>query len=290
MTITDKDKQFVCLYGIFLFCKQFGKDSIHFQTESSGAAELFPQLVKSVFSGEINLEKDEAKRGSGVLYSFVIKGEDDVKAVKELYRIKDEKEISLLNIVNNSINAFMAGVFISCGSIIDPLKEYHLEFNVPTKLLCDDLSKILMSLGFGMKTVLRKNLYVIYSKDSEEIEDMMTFMGAQQSTLELMNIKILKDVRNKANRIANCDTANIDKVINASTKQLNDIHCIEENMGINKLSADLREIAEIRLENPELSLREIGEMLSKPLQRSGVNHRFRKISMIADELRNKKEV
>jgi DNA-binding protein WhiA len=135
--------------------------------------------------------------------------------------------------------------------------------------------------------VRRKKDYVLYIKDSEAIEDILTFMGAQQSTLDIMNIKILKDVRNRANRIANCDAANIDKVIAASTRQIDDIMLIEENIGLSNISPDLREVAELRLDNPELSLKEIGELMAKPLQRSGVNRRFQKIAKIAEKIRSK---
>ena len=113
-------------------------------------------------------------------------------------------------------------------------------------------------------------------------------MGAQQCTLELMNIKIHKDVRNKANRIRNCDAANIDKVVAASAKQVEDIHLIESVQGLESLPADLLELAQLRLENSEASLKELGNMLSSPVGKSGVNHRLRKISILADELREKK--
>lgn len=123
-------------------------------------------------------------------------------------------------------------------------------------------------------------------KDSESIEDTLTFMGATLSSLDLMNIKILKDVRNKTNRIANCDIANIEKAINAAGKQIADIELIERTIGFGELTKELREIAEMRLENPELSLRELGQMLPKPIGRSGVNHRMMKLAAIAEEIRN----
>ena len=122
-------------------------------------------------------------------------------------------------------------------------------------------------------------------KDSEAIEDLITFMGATMSSIELMNVKILKDVRNKANRIANCDAANIDRTLKASDKQIADIEYIIEKIGMENMPPDLAEIAEVRLEFPEMSLKELGEELEKPLGRSGVNHRLKRISALADELR-----
>ncbi len=118
---------------------------------------------------------------------------------------------------------------------------------------------------------------------------MLTFIGAQRCTLELMNVKIWKDVRNKANRIANCDSANIDKVVKAAMRQIEDIRLIQRNIGLDALSQELREIAELRLENRDMSLQEIGESLSVPISRSGVNHRFKKLAAIADEFRSRGE-
>ena len=135
------------------------------------------------------------------------------------------------------------------------------------------------------KTAVRRGQYIVYIKDSESIEDTLTFIGAQNCTLEIMNVKIYKDVRNKANRLANCDSANIDKVVNAAMKQTEDICLIESSDGLESLSDELREVAEIRLENMDMSLKEIGEILS--ISRSGVNHRFRRIARIADDIRNR---
>lgn len=203
------------------------------------------------------------------------------------YRIFNQESlhrIRLENIDNNSIDAFLTGAYLVSGSMTDPLKEYHLEFVTPYYNLSNDLQAILSNIG-TIKNTERKSIHVLYFKDSECIEDILTFMGATMSSLEIMNVKILKDVRNKANRIANCDSANIEKTVAASAKQVDDIELIERVKGLSFLSADLREIAEIRMENPELSLRELGQMLEKPIGRSGANHRMMKISAIAEELR-----
>ena len=173
--------------------------------------------------------------------------------------------------MNNSLSAFLAGVFFGCGSMIDPNKEYHLEFNTPSELLCSDLQKLLGSIGISGGQLLRKNMYVLYLKDSEHIEDTLTYMGAQQCTIALMNIKIRKDMRNKANRV----------------RQIQDIQWITQCGQLEALSPELQELAELRLENPELSLKELGELLSEPIGRSGVNHRFQKIAAFAEELRKR---
>ena len=134
--------------------------------------------------------------------------------------------------------------------------------------------------------MLRRGQSIVYLKGSESIEDTLTFIGASQCTLELMNMKIYKDIRNKANRLANCDAANIDKVVKAAMKQIEDIRLIDAAIGLDSLSEELREVAVLRLDNSDMSLQDIGESLSEPISRSGVNHRFRKLAKIAEELRN----
>lgn len=287
--ITDKDKRYACLYGILLYCKGFTDSHISFSTECEEFALLFEMLVKNIFSNEIKvrIETGARKNGSNI-YTLGIEDKQSVELIRKTYNIDiDKREINLKHIVNNSLNIFLAGVFFICGSVSDPYKEYHLEFTVPSQQLYNDLYDILLSLGIEAGKTVRKGTTVLYVKDSENIEDILTFIGARQCTIDLINIKIYKDVRNKANRIANCDSANIDKVIAAASRQIQDIEFIMEHGEFDSLSADLHEVSRIRLDNPEMSLQEIGEMLSKPIGRSGVTRRFQKISRFADEIRKK---
>lgn len=157
-------------------------------------------------------------------------------------------------------------------------------------MLSEELIVLLGDIGVNAKTTIRRGQYIVYIKDSESIEDTLTFMGAQNCTLEIMNVKIYKDVRNKANRIANCDTANIDKVIKASMRQIEDIKLIDKVDGLDSLSAELREVAVMRLDNVDMSLQEIGDNLSVPISRSGVNHRFKKIAVIAEKIREENHI
>lgn len=286
-TITDKDKRYACLYGILLFCRSITKNSMSFTTESEEFSGLFFRVVKSVFKNSIsvNMEVTEKKNG-GMIYSISVDSEN-VADMFSKYNIDIEKrEINSRHIVNNSLSSFIAGVFLICGSISDPNKEYHLEFVMPRENLFSDFHNVLLSIGIDGKKTDRKGQTVLYVKDSENIEDFLTFIGATQSTIDIMNIKIYKDVRNKANRIANCDSANIDKVISAAMKQTDDINFLIRNNLFDGLSADLRETAELRLENPEMTLQEIGELLKKPIGRSGVMRRFKKISQIAEQIKN----
>lgn len=283
--VCDNDKRFACLYGMLLFCRTLTLEHICFQSESSVSSELFAKLFKNVFKVSPECHENARKDGS-VLYTYDI---HDVNLISEVYRtykfINSVRTINSEIIVTNSIGIFTAGIFLACGSVNDPAKEYHLEFAVPTEVLAEELTVLLGDIGVNAKTAVRRGQYIVYIKDSESIEDTLTFIGAQNCTLEIMNVKIYKDVRNKANRLANCDAANIDKVVNAAMKQTEDIRLIESTDGLESLSGELREVAEIRLENIDMSLQEIGDILS--ISRSGVNHRFRRIARIAGDIRNR---
>lgn len=278
--ICDNDKRFACLYGMLLFCHTLTAEHICFQSESVISAELFGKLFKNVFKVSPECHENAHKNGS-ILYSYDIYDKNIISEVYRTYKLIDSvRTINSEIIVTNSIGVFTAGIFLACGSVNDPSKEYHLEFAVPTEILAEELTVLLGDIGVNAKTAVRRGQYIVYIKDSESIEDTLTFIGAQNCTLEIMNVKIYKDVRNKANRIANCDSANIDKVVNAAIKQTEDIRIIEETDGLDSLPDELREVAEIRLENIDMSLKDIGEILS--ISRSGVNHRFRRIARIAD--------
>lgn len=270
---------------MLLFCRILSREHICFQSESRVSAELFSSLFEAVFKYR-PVTGEHIRRNGAILYNCEIKGEN-AEAVFQKYRLADGARVIDSEIIaTNSLGVFTAGVFLACGSVNDPAKEYHLEFACPDEGLASQLVVLLNDIGATAKTMLRRGQNIVYIKGSESIEDTLTFIGASQCTLELMNMKIYKDIRNKANRIANCDAANIDKVVKAAMKQIEDIKFIDRAVGIESLSEELREVAQLRLENTDMSLQEIGENLSEPISRSGVNHRFQKLAKMADELRN----
>ena len=279
-TVSDNNKRFSCLYGMLLFCRELSPERICFQTESRITADFFSRIFRNVF------RITPPCRQSGVLFSFDISDRTITDEVFRTYRFINVRTINSEMIITDSISALTAGIFLACGSVNDPEKEYHLEFSVPSEILTEELIILLKDIGVNARASLRRGQHIVYVKDSEAIEDTLTFIGAQNCTLEIMNVKIWKDVRNKANRIANCDSANIDKTVKASARQTADIEIIRQHNGLESLSPELREVAEIRLENPDMSLQEIGASLSRPVSRSGVNHRFKKIAVIADTIRN----
>jgi len=179
----------------------------------------------------------------------------------------------------------LRGAFLAAGSITDPQKDYHLEFVSGHQKLCRDLIALLKELSLEPKYIARKGSGIVYFKESEQIEDLLTMMSATNCTLTLMGVKIIKSIRNNANRVTNCETANITKTVDAAGSQLEMIELIYRQQGLDSLPAELREIALARMDNPDMSLRELGASLSPPLSRSGVNHRLARLKEIADRLR-----
>ncbi|MDP4179615.1 MAG: DNA-binding protein WhiA [Bacillota bacterium] len=184
--------------------------------------------------------------------------------------------------------AFLRGAFLAGGSISDPEKTYHLEITSHSKSSAYRICEAAVWFDLNAKVVERKGNYVAYLKEGENLVDFLNIIGAHMALLELENVRILKGMRNDVNRIVNCETANLEKTVNASVRQMENIKYIQENMGFDNLADNLREIAELRLEYGEANLKELGELLNPPVGKSGVNHRLRKLDKIAEDLRRMK--
>ena len=181
--------------------------------------------------------------------------------------------------------AYIKGVFMTSGSISDPNKGYHMEVVCENEGRAQFIQEIIKGFGVEARIIQRKKYYVVYLKDGEMIVDMLGIMGAHISLMNMENIRIRKDIRNNINRRVNCEAANLNKTVSAAVKQMNDINYIIETKGIGYLPDNLQELALARLENEDASLKELGEMMTPPIGKSGVNHRLRKISEIAEEMR-----
>lgn len=181
--------------------------------------------------------------------------------------------------------AYIRGAFLCGGSISDPNKSYHFEIVYQKKELADRLIDMFRDFHIEAKCVERKSHQVVYIKEGSQIADVLNVMGAHKALMDLENIRIKKEVKNSVNRKVNCEMANINKTIAASVRQKEDIQFIAETMGIEKLPESLQSIAQMRMSYPDISLKELGEMLDPPLGKSGVNHRLRKISEIANRAR-----
>jgi DNA-binding protein WhiA len=174
------------------------------------------------------------------------------------------------------------------GSISDPEKSYHLEINSPGKEKALQVAGCVKAFELDAKIVERRKYQITYLKEGSNIADMLNVMGAHISLLEFENIRIVKDLRNDVNRKVNCETANMDKTVKAAVKQVEDINYIMNTVGLDSLDDALADVARVRLEYQDASLKDLGAMLSPPVGKSGVNHRLRKISQIADEIRENK--
>lgn len=181
--------------------------------------------------------------------------------------------------------AYIKGVFMTSGSISDPNKGYHMEFVCENPERAEFVRSILGGFEVEAGIVRRKKYYVVYLKGGEMIVDVLNVMGAHISLMNMENVRIKKDIRNNINRRVNCEAANLNKTVSAAVKQVNDINFIISTKGLEVLPEGLQELALARLENEDATLKELGEMMTPPIGKSGVNHRLRKISEIADEMR-----
>lgn len=273
------------LYGLLLFGKTFGENEIVFKTESQYSAKRVSFLLENLYCPII--EKQTALRvrsGENRLYKIRVVDADDCRRIFEDFGhsgTQVTRRVNRANLPSEEFSAaFIRGVFLSCGSVSDPMKSYHAEFCVPFRNLSMDLCKLLAEVtecSFSPKTVNRGGNYIVYFKGSEQITDLLTYMGAPTQAMEIMGTKAVKQVRNNVNRRINSELANITKVASASVRQLEAIRYIQNTTGLEALPDDLREIAYLRLENPEMSLRSLGENLSPPISRSGANHRMQRI-------------
>lgn len=272
---------------------------VRIQTENAAVAKKYFTLIKKAFqvSPEISIRQSQKlKRAS--MYMITIP-ETDVsykilQAVKLIDRDGDIKEN--LSIADNLIiqktcckRAFLRGAFMAAGSISDPEKFYHFEIACATDAKAQQVCDLLHSFQLDAKVIVRKKQHVVYIKEGSMIVDALNIMEAHVALMNLENLRILKEMRNSVNRKVNCETANINKTVSAAVKQIEDIQYVMEKAGLDSLPDNLAQMAEIRLKNPEASLKELGMMLSPQVGKSGVNHRLRKISDLADELRKKEE-
>lgn len=186
-----------------------------------------------------------------------------------------------------STGVFLRGVFLSCGRVNLLKAGYHFELSLGDEDKCRVLGRAITEQGMKINCSARRGVPYLYTKDSENIADLLTFMGAMQNAMEIMNVKIYKGVRSGVNRIVNCEAANLEKVADASARQRADIAFIRETYGLEKLPDELRELAVLRLENPDMSLKELGTLLDPPISRSGINHRLERLHKFAEQLREK---
>lgn len=279
-------------YGMLLFGRSFNLGGISLMTDHNGVADKYIEMAEKACSvkaqklvsdaGKITADFPNEEDRRKVLSCFSSTGNERVLRI-DRGNLRNESEDG--DGFNCCDAAFLRGAFLSCGTASDPNKSYHIEFVVPFKTLSMDLMKVLTDYGLKAKHMVRRYVNVIYIKDSESIEDLLTIMGASNASMEIMNIKIYKDIRNLTNRRNNFESANLLRTVDAAFDQVNAIESLKNSGAFVTLSDDMKQVALIRLENPEASLREIGEMCSPQMSRSAVNHRLKRLISISDKLK-----
>ncbi len=272
-----------------------GKFEIVTATEHPAVARHYKRMLKEYFGIDAELAVGQGsglKKGRSYLLSIgpenlseQILRETGILMVKEgMNYISDGIYDGLIR-TKCCRKACLRGIFLASGTITDPEKSYHLEFSCSSQILAGDVKKLINSfVDLHAKVSVRKKNYAVYVKEAEQIIDILAIMGAHSQIFAFEDVRITKEIRNKANRINNCDNANIDKTLKAAEKQLSWIHKIQETKGLAFLPDKLREVAVLRLENPEATLQELADMMDPPMKKSGLNNRFRKIEELAGKL------
>lgn len=276
-------------YGIACFGRYFDSKGLVLHAELSGVA----QYAKRLFSicgvhGEIITKE----RPSGPLYEFKVDEPGEVSKMLSLFHCEEDQvsrhiDPRLIR-CGHCFSAFVASAFLCCGTMTDPSKEYNLEFLCPRYNLAKDLEGILAEHEFTPRRTVRKGVNVIYVKASEQVADLLTFMGAGGAAMQIMDHKMFKELRNKTNRLNNCEMANIDKVVTANVAAKKAIEYLQQKGDFDALPAPLRQAAQLRLDWPDLSLAQLVEKSPEPISKSGLSHRLKKLEHLAEELRQRR--
>ncbi|MFI3168830.1 MAG: DNA-binding protein WhiA [Faecalibacterium sp.] len=275
-------------YAVACFGKNFDAYSVSMQTEQEAIAKhLLKLFARCGIDGEIKTQQ----RPSGAFYEFCVVSPDQVQKMHALFGTTGRETSLQINpslIASvDAVQAFVAAAFLCAGTITDPEKEYNLEFNTPRFNLSKDFEALLAQYEFKPHRTQRKGSNVIYIKASEKVADLLTFMRANNASMEIMNRKVYKSIRNKTNRLTNCDTANLGKTAAANALTIKAIRTIEEFTAFDALPQQLQEAAQKRLAHPDMPLAKLAETFTPPLSKSGLSHRMKKIEAIAADLQQK---
>ena len=270
---------------------------IEIHTENVTVARKYFTLLKKTY----NINTDISIRHSSSLNksrSYILSVNDDETARKILMTcrlmkpfgvIEEDFSISDSLIIQRECckRAFIRGAFLASGSVSDPVKTYHFEIVCLSEAKAKQLQMIMETFNINARVIKRRKYFVVYVKDSSQVVDLLNIMGAYNALMDMENVRIVKDMRNNVNRKVNCETANINKTVSAAVKQIEDIRFIQMSSAFDELPESLQEMAELRVRYPEATLAELGQLLDTPVGKSGVNHRLKKISLFADELRER---
>lgn len=279
------------LAALVQFCGHIEEDgSLLVQSENPLVIRKCFTLLKKTFKIEA-VAKSQMQTQN---YRLFVTGEDAFRVLEALKICDTAGHLMMRHLtdpvlIKNSCckRAYLRGCYMAVGSMSDPYKSYHLELVCGLQAQAEQLLKILHDFSLDAKMIIRKKYHVVYMKEGENIADFLNITEAHKALMEFENTRIYKGMRNMVNRKVNCEAANITKTVNAATRQVEDIRLIREKMGLEGLPEPLRQMAYVRLENPQASLGELGKLLDPPVGKSGVNHRLRKLGEFAKELKVK---
>ena len=270
------------LYGLLLFGFSFTEQEISLRTESREIAEHLRAQLHAVTLAQAQLERVGRKWELNVP-----RADDRLRTLARFGHDKNEVSRRILRenfTCDHCRTAFLRGAFLVCAAVSSPQRQYHLEFCVVYKKLANELVAVLTEAGLPPKLCQRKGVWLLYYKDSEQIEDILAILGAQLSMLQIVNTKIEKDMRNNVNRVVNFELANLDRASAAAAAQLRAIQTLRDGPGLDSLPENLREAALLREQNPEASLSELCGLTAQPVTRSGMNHRLKKLEALANSI------
>lgn len=274
-------------YAMFMYGHKFDSTGITLQTESGAVAQAAAERLAIHTNAFVEVRTPLTQRGTVRIHTVTVDETQRNEVLQAFGHSRKDvgRKINFANLQNPCCAvAFIRGAFLACGTVNDPEKGYHLEFNAPNRALADGLELLFEQAEMHPGRTERKGAQVIYFKNSEDILALLTLLGAEKSAEQMRQVRAVKERRNAANRRTNFDTANIDKTVSASAEQIEAILKIKNSAQWGQLPENLRELAELRLAHPEYSLRELGEALSVPVSRSGVNHRLTKLAALAAAL------
>lgn len=277
-------------YGILLYCHTFSSSDVRIITENPNFAARLPRLFQRAFDLRFDRQPDlsgETERAGKMV--FQITEQEKLNHIIDLLGYDPRQSLALhINFAMLEEEccraSFLRGCFFAGGSITDPLKRYHLELTSSHLQASRELEVLLRESGYPPKSVTRNGSSVTYFKQSDQIEDFLTLIGAPVAAMRIMSTKLEKDIRNSVNRRLNCDSANLDKAVEAAQSQGAAIRKLKAAGRLKKLPDKLQETAALRLEYPELSLSELAEVFDPPVTKSCLNHRLRKLMELAESL------
>lgn len=271
--------------GVLLYCNTFSPELIRIVTESPDFSERLPRLFRKAFNLDFDLLPEAGSRGKN---AFQITDGEKIRRIFQAFGCAPEDSLALhinYGILENPCcqASFLRGAFLAGGSVTDPEKRYHLELATTHFNVSREAYSLLLELGFSPKDTVRNGSSILYFKQSDYIEDFLTFLGAPVCAMGVMEAKVEKDMKNKINRIVNCDTANMSKVVDAAQAQISAIHRLREQGRLETLPDKLKQTALLRLDNPDAKLSELAQLVKPPITKSAMNHRMRKLMELAKE-------